>query len=277
MDMDIRALCTDIDGTLLDGRRQLSDRTIATIKRIQSKIPVVLASSRMPSAMVHLQEELGIVGLPLICYNGGYVIQYQNGSAVPFVFDHVTIPASVCESIAGFAQGTSVHVSVYYENEWLAPQHDQWTEREERITKVKATITPIEEIIHRWRSTGMGAHKLMCMGPEDEIATMAKQLQEKHSNHIHVYYSRTTYLELAPRSISKASALQLVMEKVYNIPMSSVMAFGDNYNDVEMLRSVGLGIAVENARDEAKGAAKKITSKSIEDGVAIAIEEVIRH
>jgi Cof subfamily protein (haloacid dehalogenase superfamily) len=274
--MDIRALCTDIDGTLLDGKRQLSERTIATIKRIQSKVPVVLASSRMPSAMVHLQEELGIVGLPLICYNGGYVIQYKNGESTPLVFDHVTIPGSVCESILRLAEKTTIHVSVYSEDEWYAPQHDQWTEREERITKVKATIASPEQIIERWRKTNTGAHKLMCMGPESEIAVMAKQLHEKHGEDIHVYYSRSTYLELAPKSISKASALELVMKKVYDIPMSCVMAFGDNYNDVDMLRSVGLGIAVENAREEVKGVAKKITTKSIDDGVAIAIEEIIR-
>jgi Cof subfamily protein (haloacid dehalogenase superfamily) len=274
--MDIRALCTDIDGTLLDGKRQLSERTIATIKRIQSKVPVVLASSRMPSAMVHLQEELGIIGSPLICYNGGYIIQYKNGEALPFVFDHVTIPGIVCESILGLAEGSQIHVSIYYEDEWYAPQHDQWTEREERITKVKATIASSAQMVDRWKNTNTGAHKLMCMGPESEIAVMAKQLHEKHRDDIHVYYSRPTYLELAPKSISKASALQLVMQKVYDIPMANVMAFGDNYNDVEMLRSVGLGIAVENARDEAKVAAKKITTKSIEDGVAVAIEEVIR-
>lgn len=238
-------------------------------------MPVVLASSRMPSAMVHLQEELGIVGLPLICYNGGYVIQYKGNEATPIVFDHVTIPGKVCESILALSQGTHIHVSVYYEDEWYAPRYDEWTEREERITKVRSKIATAEEVISQWRSRNIGAHKLMCMGSETEIAVMAKNLNEKYENDIHVYYSRPTYLELAPKSISKASALELVMNKVYGIPMSAVMAFGDNYNDVEMLEQVGFGVAVENARAEAKKVAKKITGKSIDDGVAIAIEEMI--
>src|SRR5689334_17486291 len=119
--MNIRALCTDIDGTLLNTERQLSMRTIAAIKRIREQIPVVLASSRMPSAMVHLQEELGIVGSPLICYNGGFVIQYMNGEKKPHVFDSVSIPASTCQSILSMAKGTSIHVSLYFEDEWYAP------------------------------------------------------------------------------------------------------------------------------------------------------------
>ncbi len=271
--MKIRALCTDIDGTLLDVKRQLSPRTIAAIKRIQSQIPVVLASSRMPSAMVHLQEELGIVGSPLICYNGGFVIQYKDGAKKPHVFDSVTIPAAICKSILSLAEGTSVHVSLYHEDEWYAPSVDQWTEREERITKVQATIADPKAVVERWIARQIGGHKLMCMGPEEEIKRMSIALNEKHGDDIHVYFSRPTYLELAPKSISKASALKLILQQVYGIAMEEVIAFGDNYNDVEMLRCAGLGIAVENAREEAKMVAKKITLKSIEDGVASAIDE----
>jgi Cof subfamily protein (haloacid dehalogenase superfamily) len=271
--MNIRALCTDIDGTLLDSQKQLSKRTISAIQNIQKHIPIILASSRMPSAMVHLQEELGIVGSPLICYNGGFVIQYKNGNSKPEVFDSVTIAPVVCQSVLDLAENTQIHVSLYFEDEWYAPMVDQWTEREERITKVKATIADPKEIVAKWMKGNTGGHKLMCMGPEDEIKEMSRKLNEKHADDIHVYFSRPTYLELAPKKISKASALELILQKVYSIPMTDVIAFGDNYNDIEMLRCAGLGIAVENAREEAKQVAKKITLKSIEDGVAHAIEQ----
>jgi len=51
------------------------------------------------------------------------------------------------------------------------------------------------------------------------------------------------------------------------------MAFGDNYNDIEMIRNSGLGIAVENAIQEVKDVANEITLNSKEDGVAVAIEK----
>jgi hydroxymethylpyrimidine pyrophosphatase-like HAD family hydrolase len=86
-----------------------------------------------------------------------------------------------------------------------------------------------------------------------------------------VYHSKSTYLEIAPRVISKASALKLLLERLYKIEMDDVMAFGDNYNDIELLQSVGLGIAVANARQEVKAVAKEITVDSKLDGVAQAI------
>jgi Cof subfamily protein (haloacid dehalogenase superfamily) len=270
---NIRAICTDIDGTLLDSQRQLSPRTISAIKNLNKKIKVILASSRMPSAMRHLQQELGITDHPMICYNGGYVIHYERDSEMPAVFTSVTIPADICASIYALSANTDIHTSLYYEDEWYAPAFDQWTDREQRITKVNATITDIGSVIDKWRLNKKGAHKVMCMGPANQISAMEQQLRAKHGHEIHVYFSRPTYLELAPKSISKASGLKLILDRLYHIHPDDVMAFGDNYNDIEMLQAVGVGIAVADARDEVKQVAKELTSISKEDGVALALEK----
>ena len=63
------------------------------------------------------------------------------------------------------------------------------------------------------------------------------------------------------------------MKERFDTDLSNVMAFGDNYNDVDMIRSTGYGIAVGNAIQEVKDVAKEITVNSKEDGVAIAIEK----
>jgi Cof subfamily protein (haloacid dehalogenase superfamily) len=268
--MKISAICTDIDGTLLDSRRQLSARTIAAIQRVNS-VPVILASSRMPSAMRHLQAELGILRHPLICYNGGYVLQYPDGP-VPVIYDSVFIPAQRCGEIVMLAKGTDIHVSLYYEDNWFAPSRDQWTIREETVTKVTSTIRHPEEVISEWIKTGRGGHKVMCMGPATEINLMEQELNRKFSDVLHVYRSRDTYLEIAPRSISKGTALQMILQKLYGQSTEDVLAFGDNYNDIHMLEVAGLSVAVENGRAEAKAAAKEITARSIDDGVAMVIE-----
>jgi HAD superfamily hydrolase (TIGR01484 family) len=96
--MNIKAICTDIDGTLLNADRQLSTRTIAAIQSVRGRMPVILASSRMPSAMFHLQRELGIENHPLICYNGGYVL-WPDETMKQHVFHSVTIPVNVVSSI----------------------------------------------------------------------------------------------------------------------------------------------------------------------------------
>ena len=272
--MNIAAVCTDIDGTLLDSRRELSVRTIQAVQRINTAgIPFILASSRMPGAMRHLQEQLGILGHPMICFNGGYVIIDKGDASPTTILDSVTIPLQICTTIGRLVEGTSIHLSLYTEDSWYAPIEDQWTQREEMVTKVSATIMPFESVISSWNAAGLGAHKVMCMGDEQQIAALYLHLQQILSDNLHVYKSRPTYLEIAPKAVSKATALRLIMKEKYNSDLHEVMAFGDNYNDIDMIKYSGLGIAVGNAIQEVKDVAKEITLNSKEDGVAIAIEK----
>lgn len=275
--MAIRAICTDIDGTLLDSRRELSDRTIRTIRNLPPEIPVILASSRMPAAMRHLQAELGITRHPLICYNGGYVLYSSTDSdTTPRLLNSVTIPIDTCRTIADLAAGPDIHVSLYNEDIWYAPTYDQWTEREERITKAPPRIVSNAEVLQTWQVHNTGAHKVMCMGPADQIEALIVAIEQACPQQLHLYRSKDTYLEIAPRSISKASALAQLLATQYKIAMADIMAFGDNYNDIEMLAAAGLGIAVENARPEVKAIAREITAGNVDDGVAIAIEKYCR-
>lgn len=271
--MKIKAVCTDIDGTLLDSRRALSGRTIEVIRRVSKQVPVILASSRMPAAMRHLQRELGIEDHPMICFNGGFVIRYGKFSQISVVLDSVTMPLSIGEATIGLATGSNIHVSLFVGDEWYTSLNDQWTERETQITKVGPTLMGYSEVLNNLKTVGSGIHKIMCMGPEAEIETMYLKLQARFFHEIHVYRSKSTYLEIAPKAISKGTALSLVMKTMFDSDVSEVMAFGDNYNDVELIRSVGYGIAVGNAIPEVKAVAREITLNGKEDGVAVAIEK----
>lgn len=80
-------------------------------------------------------------------------------------------------------------------------------------------------------------------------------------------------LALKAKGISKASALkQLVNE--WGIPLEKVVAFGDEVNDIDMLKAAGLGIAMGNADPEVKRYADCVTLSNDEDGVAVKIEEL---
>jgi Cof subfamily protein (haloacid dehalogenase superfamily) len=271
----IRAICTDIDGTLLNKERQLSERTIATVRRLGGNFPFILASSRMPSAMRHLQRELHIEDHPIIAYNGGYVL--RDGRNLSASLCSIEIPASIVKGIVSLSAGTSIHNSLYQDDNWFAPAMDQWTEREERITKVQAQIADLGDVILQWELQQRGAHKVMCMGVEREIHQLENDLQRSFGEQIHIYRSRPTYLELAPKSVSKASGLAVLLSELYDFPMENVLSFGDNYNDIEMLSKSGMGIAVDNARPEVKAVANEVTGKSVDDGVAIAIERYCFH
>jgi Cof subfamily protein (haloacid dehalogenase superfamily) len=273
--MKIRAICTDIDGTLLDSNRQISARTKNAFSKLPVDFPIILASSRMPAAMTHLLDELDRPNNPLICYNGGYVLGIHASQNTHKPINSVSIPLDDCATILDMAKGFSIHVSLYSADEWYAPQMDKWTRKEEQATKVPTVISSGNKVFEKWKTAGWGAHKVMCMGDAHEIEQLFNSLWKAFGSSLHLYRSKDTYIEIAPKSISKASALALVLNSNFDITLSEVMAFGDNYNDVDLISAVGMGIAVENARDEVKAVANEITAKNTADGVAIAIEKFL--
>jgi Cof subfamily protein (haloacid dehalogenase superfamily) len=225
----------------------------------------------MPDAMRHLQKDLSIEKSPLIAYNGGLVLADDR------VLTSMEIPNTLVNQIAKFAIGTEVHVSIYNADNWYVPQWDYWAERETNNTKVNPMVRNIQETLSEFKLTNRGAHKVMCMGPAEEILKIYKALMDHYEYDLHIYKSKDTYLEIANKKISKKSAIQTLLDIEFpELDWKQVIAFGDNYNDMEMLDAVGMGVAVGNAKPEVLAMADYITNTNTEDGVAIAMKTIVK-
>ncbi|MFD1292776.1 Cof-type HAD-IIB family hydrolase [Lutibacter holmesii] len=268
--MSYQLICSDIDGTLLNKNRELSKATIEEVQRV-APIPMVLISSRMPKALRHLQIEFGNVSTPLIAYNGGLVLDKDR------VLHSTFIKNEVLAEIISKSADTSIHLSLYHADEWYVPSMDYWAKREENNTKVTPEIKSSVEVLNTWIQEGKGAHKIMCMGDAEEIDALYKSLEITFSNEIMLYRSKDTYIEISHKDISKKTAIEVLLNNHYtDISMNKVIAFGDNYNDIEMLKAVGLGVAVANANEEVLQIADAVTDTNKNDGVAKAIKEFIK-
>lgn len=265
--MQIKLICSDIDGTLLNKDRELSQKTIAQIKRI-APTPFILISSRMPKAMLHLQKELAIEHLPMIAYNGGLILADNN------IISSTEISETTSNSIVDFCSDTKLHISFYHNDEWYVPELDYWAKREANNTKVNPTIQDIKTTLSNWKQENKGAHKIMVMGDALEIDNLVSYIDKNLSDEIIGYRSKDTYLEIAHKSISKKTAIKRLIETQYpTIKFKNILAFGDNYNDIEMLKAVGIGVAVANAREEVLEISDIITDGNKEDGVANYLEK----
>lgn len=263
--MSYKLVCSDIDGTLLNKDRELSSATIEQVQRI-APIPFVLISSRMPAAMRHLQKQFKNESTPMVAYNGGLVLDNEK------VLHSCFIPNDILGTIIEKSQNTDIHLSLYHGDEWYVPALDYWAKREENNTKVTPTVLGNVEVMNKWNSEGKGAHKIMAMGPDFEIEELYHTLEELFPNQIHLYRSKDTYIEISHASISKKTAIDVVLENCYpELAIEDVVAFGDNFNDVEMLKAVGLGVAVANAQNEVLAIADSVTETNKHDGVAIAL------
>lgn len=266
--MSYRIIFTDIDGTLLNKDRELSELTINVFQQLQKEVPVVLISSRMPQAMWHLQEQLNISHQPLICYNGGLIL--VDGREI----SSTLIPLPILEKLVEFNQELNCHLSLYHNEEWYVPSMDFWASREKNNTKVTPTVASYEEVLAKWKQDKKGAHKIMCMGEEAKIDSIVAFLEEHFQEHLHLYRSKPTYLEIANKEVSKLTAISLLLQDHYKLKLEEAIAFGDNYNDYEMLKAVGMGIAVGNAKPEILEIAKEITFHGKEDGVARSLQQL---
>jgi len=256
---------SDIDGTLLNTDREPSELLIGEVKRLSNeRHPFILISSRMPAAMWWIQDMLSIPNLPLIAYNGGLVISGRE------TVHSEAIPLGVVRDIAEASRGTSLSVQLFYGQEWYVAELDYYAQREQNNTRVVPRVRPLEATITDWERHKHGAHKVMVMGDAREIDDMVMTLERKHRRRLHLYRSKDDYLEIASREISKLTGIAMLLEHTYpHLTLADCVAFGDNYNDIDMLRGVGTGVAVGNAREEVKAVADAVTAAGKEDGVAL--------
>jgi Cof subfamily protein (haloacid dehalogenase superfamily) len=270
----VKLICTDIDGTLLNKDRVIDDFTIKVFNQLDKSIQVILASSRMPKALWHLQKTLNIEHMPLISYNGGLILS----SGITFdpgkVISSITIPGEDVNHIINLAQTQKLHISIYQDNTWLASAIDFYAEREIKNTRVNPdgllsdfSETELNTFLQK------GAHKIMLMGKPDLIDVMEESLRTHPT--ITVWRSKDIYLEITPHT-NKSEGLATLLNKFpayTDISAENIMSFGDNYNDLELIKDVKFGIAVGNSVETVKNAAYAVTKSNIEHGVADYIDK----
>lgn len=255
-----------MDGTLLTTKNDVSDVTISAINSIKNHIKIILVSARMPKSMRYLQARLGIEKEPIICYNGALVLDnHKELFSAIIALNELVIIHKIAEKYA-------IKLGLYFKDEWYVPEDSERVQKEIHHTKAVPIFEETHKTLSNWESRKIGAHKVMLMGTKETTDTIFTELTTDLGNTLHLYRSNDTLIEVAPKSISKLSAIELLLK---NETLADVIAFGDNYNDLEMLANVGCGVAVENGREEVKAIAKHITFKNTKNGVAYFIKQNI--
>ena len=266
----IKAILSDIDGTLLNKNRVLSPLTVEAIKKVRNlyNIPFILISARMPKAITHLATQLEITD-PIIAYNGGLIF---HNSEKKEVVQNLTISTDVAYDVYSFLKDTDVHISLFREDEWFVETEDYWAKREINNTRVTPEFAPVEKTLEKWARQGFGVHKIMCMGDAHVVGELEHFMRREHVGNANAYRSKDTYLEITPMGTNKALAMHKVLDAL-GVDAANAAAFGDNYNDVEMLHEVGYGVAMGNSPEKVKKAANVVALHHKDDGLA---HELIR-
>ncbi len=258
--MNYKLLCSDLDGTLLATKSDVSAFATAEVRRIKEHMRVILVSARMPKAMYYIQQDLGILHEPLICYNGAYILHQE------VELGSTEIPIEQLEVIYGMTALLAIDLGLYHKDEWYVPSDSERVQKEIRYTKSAPVFKGTKATIEDWKKRKIGAHKIMLMGTKESADSIFPQLEKTLGSHLNLYRSNDTLIEIAPKTASKLSAIRQLLKA--DESLEDVIAFGDNYNDIDMLQHVGYGVAVGNARAEVKAIADHITLENTADGVA---------
>jgi Cof subfamily protein (haloacid dehalogenase superfamily) len=260
---------TDIDGTLLNPDRTLSQRTIQAIRDVRAAgHSFVLCSSRMPESMRILEQLYDGDDAPLIAYNGGLVLS-RTGAVV----HDVPIPPQLARLIGAYCEEADLHASFFSGENWFAWADDRWTAREVNNTGVRPSARSAAEYVASDELEVAPPHKIMCMGDANLIDGLEKLLAGVDG--VVTYRSKDTYLEIANAACSKGLGVEAAATEL-GVSRDDCVFFGDNYNDIPAFAAVGTSVAVANAKPAVLEAATVITERHHDDGVAVFLEDWLR-
>lgn len=261
----IKLIMSDIDGTILDKNHQLDSYLIELMPLLkQCNIPFVLASARSPLGIAPISKELGITDCPIACYNGALI------SLGDKILSQYSIDKSELLLLHDFLKKEfpTVSINVYSGKDWLVNTIDEWVEIEATITGESPKVTSLADFIRDEKTL---VHKLLLIDNTDTIQKLQKTLSSIDFPQTDFYLSKDNYLEVTHNQVSKKQAL-LELANFYQLPLTSIMTLGDNYNDIPMIETAGLGIAMGNAPRDVKTCAKAVTDSNEQNGVSKAIK-----
>jgi Cof subfamily protein (haloacid dehalogenase superfamily) len=284
--VSIRLIAIDIDGTLMPSTGpSISARNCAALKAAEAAgIEIVISTGRRQAYAMPLIARIGLDEDSVMISSNGAVVRGFDGRLLDRRFLPVEAARKLCAALSGY--GTLVFTfdregqgALVIENmKQLHARIDRWVEANKPYL---LEVQPIERAFDDGEEPIQG----MICGTVAEMIEAEKQLLaspfvDQIAMHRTEYAARNlSILDLLPPGCSKGAALDSLAQ-IRGLEPSQIMAIGDNLNDLEMLEYAGHAVVMANASEEIRELARRRgwaqTASNDEDGVALAIEQVLR-
>lgn len=271
-----KIIALDLDGTLTRSDKKISPHTREVLIEAQAKgTKVVLASGRPTNGMSFLADELKMdrFGGTVLAFNGGEIIDWQSKE----VINQVVLPDEAIPELYSFAKEKGFAIMTYCGKEILTEAEGN-RYIEQSAFRNRMQIRVVDAFVDATREWGR-LPKCLIVGNPDLLAVFEKEMHEwakgkECMDSIDFFRSEPYYLEVVPKGIDKGLCLQMVLDH-YGLQREELIACGDAYNDLSMIRFAGLGVAMGNGQECVKEAADYITDSNEADGVASVVEKLL--
>lgn len=268
--MEYQILVLDLDGTLTNSEKEITEPTKKSLIEIQENgKKVVLASGRPTPGVISLAEELQLskYGSYILSYNGARIIDCRSGSAIY----NKTLPPEVIQPVYNIIKNYDMDLITYGEKEiYSAFGANKYTTLESKINNLPVIYE--KEFVSK---INFPVNKLLGTGSGDVTEKAMNEIKHYFHSQLNIYRSEPFFLEIMPQNIDKAYSLQKLLNSI-GLTADSMICCGDGYNDLTMIEYAGLGVAMENAQPLVKESADYITKSNDDDGILHVINEFMR-
>lgn len=240
--MNHKILCVDLDATLLCDDKSITQKNREAIHRmLEAGHYIALATGRPVETAREVARELGLntPGCYMIAFNGAVLYD----CAADRVLLKRSLPIEIVQELFDKAKRAGLYVQTYNSTDLITTKHTKELDYYVKQARISYKISP----------------------------NILDALEEEPQKVI----SSSQYLEYSPKNTSKATGI-LELTKILNMPMDATVAVGDEDNDVPMIKTACIGVAVKNATEKAKAAADYVTvNDNNHDAIAEVIEKFI--
>ena len=252
----------DLDGTLLTSDKRVTPRARSAVRRLAERgVHVVVCTGRPPRSAFGYAVELGL-GHRFVCFHGAALADPSDGTLrVRHALDPAVARGALGRLRAAFPE---LMAGLETDHGWyLDPALFDLRTSEARLgPEAPTAVGPVEGFLDA------GAIKLFARHEGTGAAALAGVVEDLP---LYRTWSSPTMLELLDPQVDKRDALQELCSELA-IDRTQVAAFGDQRNDVEMIRWAGIGVAVANAEPVVREVADLIVGSNDADAVARTLE-----
>ena len=267
--LDVRLIALDLDDTLLNDNREITDMTVDVLRECAERgIYVVLCSGRAEDAILPFVRRLEIAGKEA----GRYLIAINGCS----IFDLHKREQIFCRKVEAdillrtneIAEGRGLRSEVYTPDTIYYREETKWTKLDVDLCGLKgAKVDDYDEFLKR------GFTKMLVPGEPSELLELQKELRSEFGDRAVIFTSKPYFLEILPPNCGKGEAVSWLATEL-GFGMEKVMGFGDSMNDESLIRMAGHGVAMCNGLDEIKKIARHVTDlDNNHDGVGDFIQK----
>ena len=261
----IRLIAVDLDGTLLPDNQDPSPANLEAIKRAMRQGAIVaICTGRPYSSADQVAARLGLVDTPIVSYNGAVIRMPGEGETLR----SVALEADIAAEIVNDCVQRCLHVHYYLDGTMYVTHMSKWAWQYYDRTGVQPV--PVGDLR---KFAGQRPTKLLVIDEPARISQLMPEFQKRYEGRAYVTCSMPQYFELLPLDATKAEALRWLADH-YGLSLAQTMAIGDGLNDLPMIQTAKVGVAMAQAHEAVREAADYVATNQTE-GVAEAIERFV--